>query len=144
MLPSVNFVREISQNKELNREINALIRDNILGQKKEKNLMQDEGFRKELLKLYDKLPREVNRNLWSYGAGIMEPLKTEIDGISKRYIEKYHKEDFRRLEDVLEGQEKVYQAAYGKSNDFKQNKVDDLYARLGNSILQSQAYDREI
>lgn len=139
------FVREISQNKELNREINALIRDNILGQKKEKNLMQDEGFRKELLKLYDKLPREVNRNLWSYGAGIMEPLKTEIDGISKRYIEKYHKEDFRRLEDVLEGQEKVYQAAYGKSNDFKQNKVNDLYSRLGNSILSElKAYDREI
>jgi hypothetical protein len=139
------FVKEISLHKEINSEINSLIRDTILGQRKEKNLLQDKDFRKDLFALYEKLPEVVSWNLWAYNANIMEPLKKEIDGISKRYIETYHQDDFRRLEGILEGQEKVYQAAYGKSNDFKQNKVDDLYARLGNSILaELKAYDREI
>lgn len=160
---------ELTSNKEITAEINRLIRENIVGAKQETQLLLDGDIRQQLFKLYEKLPREGNRNLWNYKSPAMAHLRSEIDAISKAYIEKYHPADYARLVKTLEEQAEVYRMTYGVSrtarsdgrgnqkhgignvnsrsrndrNDYAQHKLDDLYYRLGNAILRElRDYDR--
>ena len=150
---------ELTNNKEITAEINRLIRENIVGAKRETQLLLDEDIRQQLFKLYEKLPRDGNRNLWNYKSPVMAHLRSEIDAISKAYIEKYHPADYARLVKTLEEQAEVYRMTYGvpagsnskgqrnhdNGKSYAQNKIDDLYYRLGNAILRElKDYDRTI
>lgn len=137
--------KELDIDKSVSREINDIIRGRIVGSKKTMELINDKEFRDGFVDLYDSLPKSVSRNLWNYKNPIMQPYKAQIDDLSTRYIAKYHSEDFARLESQLERQERVYKMAYGGANDYKNKKLEDLYYRLGNAILQEiKAYDKNI
>ena len=52
-------------------------------------------------------------------------------------MQKYNPEDYKQLKGILEVQSEAYKMAYGNSQkDFAENKMRDLYARLGNAILK--------
>ena len=83
--------------------------------------------------------------MWKYGTNVIKPLREQIDALSKEYIEKYHKDDFEKLQKKLELQERRYIEAYGGSSRQMENKIDDLYKRLGNSILsQIREFDKAL
>ncbi len=138
------LVKDLSENKEINIEINNLIRNCIVKSIKDYGLYQDEEFRDKFLELYDKLPEE--RGLWNYGNGIMHNLHPVIDELSMRYIEKYHKDDFEILVSKLHVQARRYQTAYGgEENNFVEKKLDDLKKRMGNAILgELKQYDKSM
>ncbi|MGL4484927.1 MAG: MobP2 family relaxase [Anaerovoracaceae bacterium] len=138
------MVKELSFNKEMNAEINSLIRDRIIKDAKENALFYDPEFKGKLLELYEKLPKDVTTNLWGYNTNAVEPIRPLIDEISDKYIAKHHEGALKSLESLLDRQEAVYQVAYGKDNSFKENKLNDLHARLGNTILNElKLYHKE-
>lgn len=137
--------KELDVDKSISKEINNIIRNRIVGSKKNIDLIEDKEFRESFVALYNALPKSVSKNLWNYKNTVIQPYKAQIDDLSTRYIAKYHSEDFARLESQLERQERVYKMAYGGDNDYKNKKIEDLYYRLGNAILQEiKAYDKNI
>ena len=138
-------VSVLADNKELNAEITKLMREHIIRSMKENSLYNDISFRRGFLELYRNMPKGVNRNMWKYGTNVIKPLREQIDALSKEYIEKYHKDDFEKLQEKLELQERRYIEAYGGSSKQMENKIDDLYKRLGNSILsQIREFDKAL
>ncbi len=138
-------INQIIGSKEINNQINNVIRKNILEIKRGSSLIKDKDLADKFLKIHSMLPQD--KRLWRYNMHEIEPIQPFIDDLSKAYIAKYHKEDFKQLEALLERQEKAYTKAYGENsvNNLKDNKVQDLYTRLGNTILaELREYDKEI
>lgn len=133
-----SITNEIIKEKDLNKQINQIIRERINGSFKAK-LFQDKELLTKMNDLYNTLPN-CNRSLWNYNSSIMKPYHTFIDDISRTYIQNYHLEDFEQLTSMLNTQSALYRTAYGDSkshNEFQETKLKDLYSRMGNSILKS-------
>ena len=75
-------------------------------------------------------------------------VKPMIDKMSRDYIEKHHKKDFKSLLEKLDKEVEVFKKTYGSSDkkryeDYKKNKIDELYKRMGNAFLQEMKnYDK--
>lgn len=134
-----SIVNEIVMSRDINLKINNIIRKNIVASKKEHLLSNDPEIRKDFLQLYESI-QSVPRNMQNYNNNIMRPYRRLIDSISKKYIEKYHKEDYEHLEEILEKQGRMYEQAYGRSADLNRNYVTakerELLERLGNAVLK--------
>lgn len=137
----VNYILE---NQIDNDRINKIIRDNIIGNKKEHPLYKDKEFIKEFMRIHDRLPK--NKKLWNYGMNSLNYIRPDLDGLISIYLEKYHSSELKELKELLKKYEEIYERSYGKSkNNYAQNKIDDLYKRLGNVILKEmKSYDKEI
>ena len=140
----VNTILNQSQD---NIKINEILRKNILDKKKQQNIFAEKKMMKKIKKLYTALPE--NRKNWFYNSKEMEHLKPLIDEISKEYLKKNHAEDLEELNVKLEERESIYQEAYGtgekREYKYKDNKMKDLYTRLGNAILSDiKNYDKEV
>ncbi len=95
--------------------------------------------------LYGNLPERGDRNLWKYNANIMKGLRDDIDEISDMYIKRFHSENFAELQERLKERERQYEMVYGGSNNYAENKMQELYSRLGNAILKElRDYDRSM
>lgn len=138
-------VNEITNQREQNLAINKVIRESIVQKKREMHLRQDEELKEAFFSLYEKMP-DCKRSLWNYNSSKMAHLRGDIDALSFSYIEKYHAKDFKELKDRLIKQDEMYREAYGKSeSSYLNNKIDDLYNRLGNAILKEiKEYDKNI
>lgn len=131
------IVNQLIEEKGYNKRINALIRDTMVQSKKEQQLAMDVDLQTQFFQLYQEMPTAVARSCWNYHNPIMEPLREPIDELSRAYLEKYHKEEMKELKELLELQDVEYQKAYGGSyQGFMEGKMEDLYTRLGNAVLQ--------
>ena len=55
------------------------------------------------------------------------------------------KDEYIKLEELLEKQQLKMQRQYGGNNNYKENKLNDLNARLGNAILRElREYDKNL
>lgn len=136
-------VNEIINERENNRKINSIIRGSILKQKREHTLSKDKDLCQMFLKLHENMP-DCNRNMWNYNNPIMHSLKPQVDEITIRYIEKYHKEEYRQFEEMIHAQAEKYREAYGGDSDYAKGKKEDLYSRMGNAVLKEiRAFDKE-
>ncbi len=139
-------VNEIIASKDVNNTINNVIRKNIIEVKRGHDMFKDKELRTKFLDLHRLMPAN-KRRMWQYNMNGISHLKPQIDELSRLYIEKYHKEDFKQLTELLDKQEKAYTRAYGEGseNNLKENKLQDLYTRLGNTILtELRQFDKEI
>lgn len=127
--------------------INDIMRKQIIESKKTNSILHSENdaLSDKFLNLYDLLP--PNKQLWKYNNNAMKNYRQLIDEISKLYIDQYHRDDFSQLEIMLDNQEAKFKEAYGISKNvgsYKQNKLNDLYSRLGNAVLKElREYDYE-
>lgn len=134
------MVDNIIEQKENNILINKIIREQIVKSKKNMSLAKDAELKKDFLALYKAMP-DVNRSLWNYNNNIMKKLRPQIDELTTRYLEKYHKESLLELREILHKQSEEYNIAYGTSDrDFEENKINELYERMGNAILKEIKY----
>lgn len=132
------------------KQINDLIRKQMVDEKKKDNTLsfKNRSFKKDFLKIYNALPED--RKQWSYGYNTLSHVKPELDKMSRAYIEKYHKEEFKDLLKKLDKEVEVYKKTYGASDknryeDYKKNKIDELYKRMGNAFLQElKKYDKTL
>lgn len=148
-----NVVNSIMQQQPENQLINDLIRGTFVKNLKEKELDKDDALSKTFLDIYRKLPSDKRK--WYYNMDAIKDIRPLIDELSKAYIEIYHKKDFEKLQNYLRGQEDKYKIAYGTGqenpnvekriqNHYAENKLNDMYARMGNAILtELRDYDRE-
>lgn len=137
------IVNQIINERENNLKINSILRDSILKQKREHPLVKDKELCRMFLELHKNMP-DCNRNMWNYNNPIMHSLKPQIDEITLCYIEKYHKEEFKQFQKMIEEQTEKYREAYGGDSDYAKGKMDDMYSRMGNAILKEiRAFDKE-
>ena len=141
------IANEIIKSRDINRKINEIIRGTIIKQKKDHSLAKDKELAHAFFQLYKKLP-ECDKKMWNYSTNLMKSIRPDIDELSRRYIDQYHKNDFQKLVSELKMQSLKYQEAYstkGNPEEYVNNKIKDLYKKLGNCILKElREYDNEI
>ncbi|HDR7761564.1 TPA: hypothetical protein QCY16_005251 [Bacillus cereus] len=133
------------------KQINDLIRNNMVGSKKEDSVFnwRNQHLKPLFLRIYKQLPSDKRQ--WQYSYNTIQPLKPEIDELSRRYIQHHHKKDYEQFLKKLDKEVQVFKEAYGEGKydkrqyeNYKTNKISDLYKRMGNAFLQEmKAYDKE-
>ncbi|ELK46170.1 MobP2 family relaxase [Halobacillus sp. BAB-2008] len=138
-------------------QINSLIRDHMVNEKKENSSMKwsNREIKPLFLDVYNHLPKDKRQ--WHYGYQTLNPIRPKIDELTTRYLDKYHAKDMNQLHDKLDQEVNELKRAYGdgpkdkkRYQHYKQNKLNDLYKRMGNAFLQEmkrydyQQYPRQI
>ncbi len=144
-------VNNLLDRKQEQKQINDLIRKNIVGSKKEDSVFdwRNNHLKPLFLQIYKQLPSDKRQ--WQYNYNTIQPLKPEIDELSRRYIQHHHKKDYDQFLQKLDKEVQVFKEAYGEGKydkkqyeNYKKNKINDLYKRMGNAFLQEmKAYDKE-
>ena len=132
------------------KEVSQLLGDSrdtlIKGMKEANPLYHDKDFRRQFLNIYTQLPG--NTRLWNYNMNAISPeLRKQIDKLSLSWLENHSSNEFQKYKAMIEHQQKQYAEAYGKSaeSNYDRNKLNDLYARLGNTILKkAREYDKKV
>ena len=132
-------------------QINSLIRDHMVNAKKENSSMKwsNREMKPLFLDVYNHLPKDKRQ--WHYGYQTLNPIRPKIDELTTRYLDKYHGKDMKQLHEKLDQEVNELKQAYGdgpkdkkRYQHYKQNKLDDLYKRMGNAFLQEmKRYDHQ-
>lgn len=130
-----SFVSSLMINNALNLKIENIIRKDIVEDMKKLDIVDDINFKDLYSDIINCLPE--NKNLCNYNNNIMKPTKTKIDKLSNVFIEKHYKKEFEELLKLLDDNQQLYSIIYGGSNNYKENKLDELKTKMGNTILQS-------
>ncbi|WP_342719899.1 MobP2 family relaxase (plasmid) [Bacillus paramycoides] len=144
-------VNNLLDRKQEQKQINDLIRNNMVGRKKEDSVFnwRNQHLKPLFLQIYKQLPSDKRQ--WQYSYNTIQPLKPQIDELSSRYIQHHHKKDYDQFLQKLDKEVQVFKEAYGEGKydkkqyeNYKMNKISDLYKRMGNAFLQEmKAYDKE-
>ncbi len=131
-----NYIMDRSQERAL---LDEIVRGKIIKGKEKVSLSKDRKTKKLFKEVINELPPE--KKYWQYNYGKIDHVRPKIDEISKIYIEKYHKKDFENFQQKLNEEVKVMREAFGEEKrdqyeKYKQKKIDDLYTRLGNTVLK--------
>ncbi|PGW75801.1 MobP2 family relaxase [Bacillus thuringiensis] len=144
-------VNNLLDRKQEQKQINDLIRNNMVGRKKEDSVFdwRNQHLKPLFLQIYKQLPSDKRQ--WQYSYKTFQPLKPQIDELSSRYIQHHHKKDYDQFLQKLDKEVQVFKEAYGEGKydkkqyeNYKTNKINDLYKRMGNAFLQEmKTYDKE-
>lgn len=123
--------------------IPEIMRQNLNQSLKEINLTQQRHVRKRLMELVEQLPED--RRLWRYNMNVMQPYHREINELTRIMVLEKHPELFEELYRRLSEQQAIYTDMYGKtSSNYRDNKLQELDAMLGNTLLKKlkEAYPK--
>lgn len=150
--PNIKNFRSKIANRIVNREqeltkISSLVRNSIGNREIKFRKLPDKILQKQYSRIFNKLPDD--KRLWKYNMNSMKELRPLIDEFSTTYINLYHKEDMQKLISALDKQTELNQEIYGtgtkeigRYQDTTSNKLDELYTRLGNTLLSDmKSYD---
>ncbi len=130
------------------QNLTKLVRENIVGSKKNVNSLKDIKLKKMFLEIYNNLPED--RRQWNYKYNTLKDVRPLIDKMTETYIDCYAKDDYELLKRELKKQQEKLKEAYGVGNkflyeNFYDNKLKDVKVRMGNSILKEiKTYDRSL
>lgn len=121
------------------KQINDIIRNNIIGNKNNISFHKDKEMKRLVIEIINKL--SPDRRQWQYGYNSLSEVKPLINELSKYYIMNYRKDDYNSLIKYLDEEEKYLKDVYGEGEKFfyknyKNNKINELYYRLGNTMLK--------
>ncbi|MED3872095.1 MobP2 family relaxase [Priestia megaterium] len=144
-------VNQILNRGEQHQKINELIRNDMVGKKKQDSSLRwkNRDIQPLFLQIYNHLPEDKRQ--WQYSYRTLKPMKPFIDVLSQKYIEKYHRNEYQQLLKKLDKEVEELKKAYGEGKgdekrykDYKQTKIDDLYRRMGNAFLKEMKdYDKQ-
>lgn len=133
-----------------NEKLNDFIRKNLVGSKKEnktmslKNKVANRDMVKQFQKIHSMLPEDKRQ--WKYNMNGLKEVRPEINKLTDMYIDKYFKDEFKGFNKQLDKEVEVYKKAYGsnsKAERYKETKIQDMYTRMGNTILnESKEFDK--
>ena len=133
-----DLANSILQNKDVNIEIANIIRNHILAPIKDQLVsdMVDRNISDKIDELLTLLPED--RRKWKYNNNALQTIRPKIDQITDIFIKSYYSDDFKALNELLDKNDEVYKMVYGdnQENHYKDDKLRDLYARIGNAILK--------
>src|SRR5699024_2536488 len=144
------YINKIMDRSKEHEKINDIIRNQIVKDKKRRDTFGtfNRTFKKNFMSIYNQLPE--NRKYWNYSYTHIHHLKHSINNLSTEYMNKYYKKELNDLNEMLDTEEEVFKKAYGKGQfhkykDYKKNKKNDLYKRIGNAFLQEmKEYDKKV
>lgn len=128
-------------------QINQLIRSNMVASKRTMKLNRDSQLKELFFNIYRRLP--ADRRMWNYNQNAMKYLVPQINKLTNEYIKLYHQNDFTNVCRLLIKEEDYLKELYGVGQlaryaDYKENKIHDLYERMGNAILKEcREYSRQ-
>ncbi|MGG3158868.1 MobP2 family relaxase [Priestia megaterium] len=144
-------VNQILNRGQQKQKINELIRNDMVGKKKQDSSLRwkNRDIQPLFLQIYNHLPEDKRQ--WQYSYRTLKPMKPFIDVLSQKYIEKYHRNEYQQLLGKLDKEVEELKKAYGEGKgdekrykDYKQTKIDDLYKRMGNAFLKEMKdYDKQ-
>ena len=128
----------IDRSKE-QKKINVIMRNNIINGKKEISFHQDIEMKRLVTEIIKRLPEDKRQ--WQYGYNSLHEVKPLLDELTSYYIKNYKKDDFEKLINSLDDEEEYLKEVYGEGEkhfykNYKKNKIDELYYRMGNSLLR--------
>ena len=128
----------IDRSKE-HKEINDIMRNNIINGKKEISFHQDIEMKRLVTEIIKRLPEDKRQ--WQYGYNSLHEVKPLLDELTSYYIKNYKKDDFEKLINSLDDEEEYLKEVYGEGEkhfykNYKKNKIDELYYRMGNALLR--------
>lgn len=129
------FVNELLNSRENYKDINNSIRNEIIDSNKK---VKDKKLKRLAKKVIKNLPDDKRQ--WHYGYNTMKEANKYLDEMTQYYIKTYKRKEYEELLEKLDKQEQILKEAYGeggreKYKDYKQNKIDELYQRMGNAFL---------
>ncbi|MEK4448620.1 MobP2 family relaxase [Bacillus sp. FSL M8-0052] len=99
-------------------------------------------------RIYESLPGDLR--LWKYNNNALKEIRPEMNKVITHYIQKYHPEDFKKLDQALKEEMEFRKSVYGNGpkeveryKEYKENKTRELYAKLGNAMLREMAEIRK-
>ncbi|MEH7291701.1 MobP2 family relaxase [Priestia megaterium] len=144
-------VNQMTNRRENQKKINELIRKDMVDHKKKDSSLawRNRELKPLFLLVYNYLPKDKRQ--WQYSYNTLKPLKPYIDTLSEKYIQKYHPKEYQQLMKTLDGEVNELKKAYGEGKvnqyrykNYKQNKINELYKRMGNAFLQEmKTYDKK-
>jgi hypothetical protein len=144
-------VNQILNRGEQHQKINELIRNDMVGKKRQDSSLRwkNRDIQPLFLQIYNHLPEDKRQ--WQYSYRTLKPMKPFIDVPSQKYIEKYHRNEYQQLLKKLDKEVEELKKAYGEGKvdekrykNYKQTKIDDLYKRMGNAFLKEMKdYDKQ-
>ncbi|MDF2854300.1 MAG: hypothetical protein K0Q87_151 [Neobacillus sp.] len=165
-----HFASQLLQFQKPLKEITDIIRQSIVASTKEKGVVFNPKYEQAVLDLYRCLPNQ--RRMWLYGYAKNQKFKQPLDRLIRLYLSTNHMDDCKRLNELLTWLDKEYKNTYRKApgrpeteekngivftnadknkaytkppESYKENKIDDLFRRLGNALLtELRDFDREM
>lgn len=89
------------------------------------------------IKAISHMPNDLRQ--WQYGYHSINKARPYIDEIVDIYLNTYHKENMKKLNELLDEQVEISKRLYGEDSrykNYKQTKLDDLKKRMGNAVLK--------
>lgn len=123
-------------------KLNAFIRDELVAHKRNRKIptLPNRVLHPELVRqfkdIYERLPEDKRQ--WRYNMNGMQPLRESLDYLTDRYIDTYFKQEFQTFNERLEQEVSFHRRSYGdteKAERYRTTKRQDLYTRMGNTIL---------
>lgn len=124
------------------KEINSILREDLAYSNKKSLLMKDIEMKKILNEIVKNLPSDKRH--WHYNYNTMSDARVHLDKLTDHYIKNYKSKEYKELIDKLNKHEKELEIIYGKGQegkhldkfkDYKDNKIKELYTRMGNKTL---------
>lgn len=133
------FANTIIDRSNEQKKINDIMRNNIINGKKEVSFHKDIEMKKLVTEIIKKLPEDKRQ--WQYGYNSLYEVKPLLDELTTYYIDNYKKDDFEKLNEVLDKEEEYLKEVYGEGEkhfykNYKKNKINELYYRMGNALLR--------
>lgn len=131
------FINDLRNRDEFYQELDVLVRDNMVGSKKEYSFMKDRILREKMLDMLRHLPKDKRE--WNYER--IKEAKPYVDSLSKYYVENFCRDDFQRFKKMVIEDRKEQLNIYGTPKDLSKlsephYKEVDLYRRMGNTIIK--------
>ncbi|CUB20617.1 hypothetical protein BN2127_JRS9_03368 [Bacillus subtilis] len=133
----------MDRDKELSK-ISQLIHDRIAPKGLKFQPRLDTYMTKMYNHIYENLPEDMR--LWKYNNNALNNIRPEIDSVITMYIQKYHPEDYKELDQSLKEEMEFRKSVYGdgpkqveRYKEYRKNKHKELYTKLGNSMLKEMA-----
>ena len=130
------FINKAIDSSKTNEYINSILRDRLLAGARSIEFNNNIDLQMEFKSLLQQLPKDMRK--WKYNMNAMHPHRAQIDKITDKFISLYFKDDFTEYKAIVNDLSEKYMRAYGDSaeaDQFVKSKMDDLYYRMGNSIL---------
>lgn len=113
------------------------------------HIHQEEFLLLQVKNLLQKLP--TDKRLWKYNMNAMQPFRKEIDTLTEKIMTHYNPKAYDELHHFLDNEINFYRDLYGEGSkqfkryeDYKQNKLEDLFSRNGNILLRELSkYNQE-
>ena len=136
-------VNQIMDRSKQNEKLNDFIRNKVIKNKQDdkimtlKNRIVNREMVKQFKKIHVMLPDD--KRLWKYNMNGISNVRPEIDKLTTMYLEKNFKKEFTEFKEQLDKEVNLFKKTYGESKKaerYKETKINDLYSRMGNTIIK--------